>query len=151
MIQYEIDVLGIVHPKMKMLCLSAYRKGIQDVGDFVSSVKHKRRFLTNRCSLSVIKVESMGLTALREKKHTQTKPNESLWLLMHPCGRSEVKNKYINTVQFLAHTNRLVSLDLNVSSRAAGFTFFSFLYKSTHIKIYLKYLKSLTTIRFNQL
>ncbi len=109
-------------------------------------------FDSNRCSLSVIKVESMGLTALRkEKKHTQTKPNESLWLLMHPCGRSEVKNKYINTVQFLAHTNRLVSLDLNVSSRAVGFIFFSFLYKSTHIKIYLQYFKSLTTIRFNQL
>ncbi len=34
----------------------AYRKGIQDVGDFVSSVEHKLRFLIplNRCSLSVI-------------------------------------------------------------------------------------------------
>ncbi len=37
-----------------------------------------------------------------------------------PCGGSEVKN-YINTVQFLAQTDRFVSLDLNVSSRAAGF------------------------------
>ncbi len=36
----------IVHPKMKIWCLSAYPKGIQDVGDFVSSVEHKRRFLT---------------------------------------------------------------------------------------------------------
>ncbi len=36
------------------------------------------------------------------------------------CGESEVKN-YINTVQFLAQTDRFVSLDLNVSSRAAGF------------------------------
>ncbi len=37
---------GIVHPKMKIWCLSAYHKGIQDVGDFVSSVEHKLRFLT---------------------------------------------------------------------------------------------------------
>ncbi len=36
------------------------------------------------------------------------------------CGGSEVKN-YINTVQFLAQTDHFVSLDLNVSSRAAGF------------------------------
>ncbi len=35
------------------------------------------------------------------------------------CGESVVKN-YINTVQFLAQTIRFVSLDLNVSSRAAG-------------------------------
>ncbi len=31
---------------MKMLCLFAYPQGIQDVGDFVSSVEHKQRFLT---------------------------------------------------------------------------------------------------------
>ncbi len=37
-----------------------------------------------------------------------------------PCGGSEGKN-YINTVQFLAQTDRFMSLDLNVSSRAAGF------------------------------
>ncbi len=36
----------IVHPKMKILCLSAYLKGNQDLGDFVSSVEHKQRFLT---------------------------------------------------------------------------------------------------------
>ncbi len=35
-------------------------------------------------------------------------------------GGSEVKN-YIKTVQFLAQTDRLVSLQLNVSSRVAGF------------------------------
>ncbi len=37
---------GIVHPKMKIWCLSAYPEGIQDVGDFISSVEHKRRLLT---------------------------------------------------------------------------------------------------------
>ncbi len=31
---------------MKMWCLSVYPQGIQDVGDFVSSVEHKQRFLT---------------------------------------------------------------------------------------------------------
>ncbi len=37
-----------------------------------------------------------------------------------PCGGSEVKHD-INTVQFLAKTDRFVSLDLNVSSQAARF------------------------------
>ncbi len=36
------------------------------------------------------------------------------------CGGSEVKND-INTVQFLAQTDRFMSLDLNILSRAAGF------------------------------
>ncbi len=40
------EIKGIVHPKMKMWCLSTYPQGIQDVGDFVSSVEHKQRFLT---------------------------------------------------------------------------------------------------------
>ncbi len=39
-------VKGIVHPKMKIWCLSAYPQGILDVGDFVSSVEHKQIFLT---------------------------------------------------------------------------------------------------------
>ncbi len=34
---------GIVHPKILIWCLSAYPKRIQDVGDFVFSVEHKRR------------------------------------------------------------------------------------------------------------
>ncbi len=38
------SIKGIVHPKMNIWCLSAYPKGIQDVGDFVSSVEHKQRF-----------------------------------------------------------------------------------------------------------
>ncbi len=37
------------------------------------------------------------------------------------CSGSEVKKKDINIVQFLAQTDLFVSLDLNVSSRAAGF------------------------------
>ncbi len=37
-------IKGIVVPKMKMLCLSAYPQGIQEVCDFVSSVEHKQRF-----------------------------------------------------------------------------------------------------------
>ncbi len=32
-----------------MWCLSAYPKGIQDVGDIVSSVEHKQRFLKGSC------------------------------------------------------------------------------------------------------
>ncbi len=36
------------------------------------------------------------------------------------CGGSELKI-YIHTVQFLAQSDRFVSLDLNVSPQAAGF------------------------------
>ncbi len=39
-------IKGIVHPKMKSWWLSAYPQGIQDLDDFVSSVEHKQRFLT---------------------------------------------------------------------------------------------------------
>ncbi len=104
---------------MKMWCLSAYPKGIQDVGDFVSSVEHKQRFLTQPLQ-SVSHIMSVnGTTALREKnihRQNQIKPCSS-W--QYPCGGSEVKN--INTVQFLAQTDCFMSLDINVSSRAAGF------------------------------
>ncbi len=34
----HMKLKGIVHPKMKIWCLSAYPQGIRDVGDFVSSV-----------------------------------------------------------------------------------------------------------------
>ncbi len=69
-------VKGIVHPKMKMWCLSAYPKGIQDVGDFVSSVEHKQRFLTQ----TVVVCQSYNVSQWdsrlwEKKKHTQTKPN----------------------------------------------------------------------------
>ncbi len=42
----DIDFKGIVYPKIKMRCPSAYPQVIQDVGDFVSSAEHKWRFLT---------------------------------------------------------------------------------------------------------
>ncbi len=41
-----IIIKGIFHPEMNIWCFSAYPQGIQDVADFVSSVEHKRRFLT---------------------------------------------------------------------------------------------------------
>ncbi len=37
-------VKGIVHPKMKIWYLSAHPRGIQYVGDFVSSVEHRKIF-----------------------------------------------------------------------------------------------------------
>ncbi len=48
-----IFLKGIIHQKMKMWCVSAYRKGIQDVGDFFSRTQTKI-FDSNHCSLSVI-------------------------------------------------------------------------------------------------
>ncbi len=59
-------------------------------------------------------------SAVKQEKtrHTPAVVN-ALRTVRHGAG-SEVKN-YINTVQFLAQMDRFVSLDLNVSSRAAGF------------------------------
>ncbi len=109
---------GIVHPKMKMWCLSAYPKGIQDVGDFVSSVEHKQRFLTQTVAVCQSYNVVNGTHGFESKrKHTQTCQST---LTRHAldvvntlrtvglCGGSEVKN-YINTVKFLAQTDRFVS------------------------------------------
>ncbi len=50
-----------------------YLQGIQDAGDFVSSVEHKRRCLTQSVSHLM---EVNGLHGFEsQKKHTQTKPN----------------------------------------------------------------------------
>ncbi len=40
------------------------------------------------------------------------------------CGGSEVKKNNVNSVQFLAQTDRFVSLDFDVSSRAGGLFWF---------------------------
>ncbi len=45
----------MVHPKIKIWYVSAYPQGIH-VGDFVSSVKHKQRFLTETVAVSHIMV-----------------------------------------------------------------------------------------------
>ncbi len=43
---------GIVHPppQKKATCLSAYPQGFQDAGDFIYSVEHKQRCLTQTVS-----------------------------------------------------------------------------------------------------
>ncbi len=67
---------GIVHPKMKIWCLSAYPQGIQDVGNFVSSVEHKQRCLTQTVAVHQSYNGSQWDPRLWEsKKLTQTKPN----------------------------------------------------------------------------
>ncbi len=63
---------GIVHPKMKIWGLSAYPKGIQDVGDFVSSVEHKQRFLTQTVAVCQSYNVSQWYSRLWEKKKTYT-------------------------------------------------------------------------------
>ncbi len=65
------NIKGIVHPKMKIWCLSAYPQGIQDFGDFVSSVEHKRRFLLKPL-LSVSHIMSVNGTQVFERKKTYT-------------------------------------------------------------------------------
>ncbi len=65
-------VKGIVHPKMKMWCLSAFLKGIQNVGDFVSSVEHKQRFLTQTVAVCQSYNGSQWDPRLWESKKTYT-------------------------------------------------------------------------------
>ncbi len=55
LVHVYICIKGIVHFEIKMWYLSAYPKGIQDVGVFFSSVDPILMFLgQNRSSLSVI-------------------------------------------------------------------------------------------------
>ncbi len=74
----------MLHPKIKIWYVSAYPQGIH-VGDFVSSVKHKQRFLTETVAVSHIIV---GPTTLRVKKiyiyihiQNQIKPYVSWWYI----------------------------------------------------------------------
>ncbi len=108
-------IKGIVRPKMKMWCLPAYPKGIQYVGDIVSSVEHKQRCLTQTIAVCQSYNVSQWYSRLWEKKNRSE------------GGGSEVKN-YINTVQLLAQTDRFVSKDLNLSSWAKGFNLVLFEY-----------------------
>ncbi len=69
----HIKLKGIVHPQMLMWCLSVYPQGIQDVGDIVSSVEHKQRFLTQFVADYQSYNGSQWDSQLWEtKKHTQT-------------------------------------------------------------------------------
>ncbi len=72
-------IKGIVHPKRTIWCLSAFLQGIQDVGDFVSSVEHKWRFLTQTFAVCQSYHGSQWDPRLWEsKKHRQNQ--------IKPCG-----------------------------------------------------------------
>ncbi len=89
-----MDVKGIVHPKMKTWCLSAYPKGIPD--DFVSSVEHKPRLQLQTIDASQL------YPRLWEKKHTQTKPNETLQLVAIHWGLKTRNHRSVQeTEQYL--------------------------------------------------
>ncbi len=128
-------IKGIV-PKMKIWCLPAYPKGIQDVGDIVSSVEHKQR-----CAIKQEEEERRRRRRRRRRRDEDEDEDEdeeddeeddddddvscagccvNALRTVGPGGGSEVKND-INTVQLLAQTDRFVSKDLNVSTWAKGF------------------------------
>ncbi len=88
-----MDVKGIVHPKMKTWCLSAYPKGIPD-DCFFSRTQTKIAVADNWC-------QSIVPTALREKKHTQTKPNETLQLVAIHWGLKTRNHSVQETEQYL--------------------------------------------------
>ncbi len=77
-------IKGIVHPKMKMWCLSAYPQGIQDVGDFVSSIEHKRRFLTQTVAVCQSYNGSQWNPRLWESKKTYTDKTK-----LNPAARDD--------------------------------------------------------------
>ncbi len=79
---FRKPVKGIVHPKMKIWCLSAYPKGIQDVG--VSSVEHKRRFLTQIVAVCQSYNGSQWYPRLWEKKKTYTDKTK-----LNPAARDD--------------------------------------------------------------
>ncbi len=77
-------IKGIVHPKMKIWCLSAYPQGIQDVGDFVSSVEHKQRFLTQTVAVCQSYNGSQWDPRLWESKKTYTDKTK-----LNPAARDD--------------------------------------------------------------
>ncbi len=70
---------------MKIWCLSAYPKGIQDVGDFVSSVEHKRRFLTQTVAVCQSYNGSQWDPRLWETKKTYTDKTK-----LNPAARDDI-------------------------------------------------------------
>ncbi len=68
---------------MKIWCLSAYPKGIQDVGDFVSSVEHKQRFLTQTVAVCQSYNGSQWDPRLWEEKKTKNIHRQNQ---IKPCG-----------------------------------------------------------------
>ncbi len=86
---------GLVNPKMKIwcfdVCLSAYPQGIQDVVDFVSSVEHKQRFLTQTvASISHIMAVN-GNQTFESKKKTCT----DKFKLNHAAGDDQCWGKLL--------------------------------------------------------
>ncbi len=81
---FPMTFKGIVHPKMKIWCLSAYPKGIQDVGDYVSSVEHKRRFLTQTVAVCQSYNVSQLYSQLWERKKTYTDKTK-----LNPAARDD--------------------------------------------------------------
>ncbi len=68
---------------MKSWCLSAYPQGIQDVDDFVSSVEHKLRFLTQTVAVCQSYNGSEWDPQLRVKK---TYTDKTKW---NPAARDD--------------------------------------------------------------
>ncbi len=74
----HLSVKGIVHPKMKIWCSSAYPQRIQDVGDFVSSVEHKQKILTQTVAVCQSYNGRTHGFERQKKIHTQNQ--------IKPCG-----------------------------------------------------------------
>ncbi len=69
---------------MKILCLYSYPQGIQDVGDFVSSVEHKQRFLTQTIAVCQSHNASQWDSRLWEKKKTYSDKTK-----LNPAARDD--------------------------------------------------------------
>ncbi len=77
-------IKGIVHPIMKIWCVTAHPKIIQDVGDFVSSVEHKGRFLTQTVAVCQSYNGSQWYSRLWEKKKSYTDKTK-----LNPAARDD--------------------------------------------------------------
>ncbi len=71
---------------MKIWCLSTYPQGIQDVGDFVSSVEHKQRFLIQTVAVCQSYNGSQWDPRFWEKKKTKIRQNQ-----FKACGSQTYK------------------------------------------------------------
>ncbi len=110
---------------MKMLCLSAYPKGIQDVDDFVSSVEHKRRVLTQTVAVCQLYNGSQWDSRLWEKKNIHRQNQiKTLRLVMIHWGLKTRNNRSVQETEqylysFLPLMHRTVQLSWARSQQPA--------------------------------
>ncbi len=99
---------GIVHPKNKNVMFICLPPGHQDVGDFVSSVEHKQRILTQTVAVWQSYNASQWAQNLWEQiKHAQTNSKKTLLLLTIHWSPKTWNDRFVQDFLLLRKSNYL--------------------------------------------